>query len=228
MAEKIKVTPDCIKLLPNEVPCFAVCILYDEKVMNLIFSEDPDEKKFVESYFKAITAIADSHKHFGVSNSGNSLVVLVDAREKGAEFTAIEIVNDYVSKGYVAKMSKRIAIADGRYKKEPYDGFLVELPPYEIEQEIIKLLEDYCYSWKVTQYPRNEILFYDGDLGGGRSVTIAVQGGHERISAGMNNGTMHHTKHVRDYWKDVLGGLEKDILEWQKDHPSIAKKKALA
>lgn len=211
--------------LPYEIPCHGVCVLYDETIMDKALSEDEKDIEAVKSRLEEIMRPTKNNDYvIGVNGGPNGIVVLIPVRNDGLDQATIkQVLEQYAQLGFDAKLSDKRVFADGRYLDEPYKRFIVMLPAYEIEQEIRRILDTYCHSWKASQDERLGLLFYEGDLGG-RNVTICIQNGSMQLAAGLSSANMHYTREVAKYWKQVLKGLEDDILIWAKEHPGLAKK----
>lgn len=211
--------------LPYEIKCVGIYVPYDKSIIGKLLSKDENDVNEVLTYLSDIMQpTKDEEGVLGVNNMSDGVLVLIPTKEDGSERETVKrMLDEYSKLGFDPKVANRLVYADGRYMDGIYKGFLVKLPKHEIETEIRRILDANCHEWHVTEDPKLGMLFYEGDLGG-RNVTIAIQNGDWQMAAGLSGADMHYTREVSKHWKDLLEGLEGDIVSWAKDHPGLAKK----
>lgn len=208
-----------------EIPCYAVCVAYDEKITKKILSDKPEDVEEVKNYIGSLAEITKPFGIYGVHNQGQGVSVLIRKTDDGKDVELVEAVYQaFHEKGHKTFVAKELFYADGRYERPHYKGLVVTIPPDEMEREIVRILDEHCHEWHCESKPDLDMLFYEGDLGG-KKLTIATQFGSGAFSCGLESGQMHYSREVNKYWRKMLIGLEADIMAWKKEHPNLAKQR---
>ena len=154
----------------------------------------------------------------------DAFAILFPVADVDGEARANQVVAMLAENGLKADILKEPVYADNRYIEGRYQHFVVSLPPDDVEERIVSLMDKYCHDWEAKENPMLDTLFYEGDIGGGRMVCVFVQSGNRAIGAGISGGEMRYSRSMSKEWPNVLSDFESDLDLWVSDHPGIAKR----
>lgn len=202
----------------GEVRCCAVAVSIDPTL--LYVDAKPDELKTI---LNSIGKTLEKYENLGVQPNF-ALIICLFRDDK--EQMAIDFIKDLENQKIEGIMKiqpvKNACYVDERYLDGEYKGVQSTLPPREVDEAIKNILVKYCLEWKFTTEPLADIFAYQGELGGGRNVHFIVQHG-KRMAAGLDNLTVRVTENLVSNYKNLLLGVEKDIIEWSENHKGISK-----
>lgn len=203
----------------GELRCCAISVAIDKTLL-----EGKEMKPELKVLLGKVSEVLKKYDSVGMQPNYNMMMCLFDATK---EDVALAFYNELVSLKIEGVVSinpvKNACYIDMRYLEGMYKNVQVALPPRDVDEAIIEMLEEYCFDWKFTQDPVSDIFAYIGDLGGGRNVQFIIQHGNKRLAAGMNNGTLRQTENLVGYWKRILQDTESDLIDWSNNHKGIAK-----
>lgn len=197
-----------------EMECYAVHVGAGLRLGDNI----EETRKFFTQVNSVLKAI--DHVCICAGPRGEGLLVCFPACSDGKK-NADSAIEELVGKGIDAKLNRKKIKIDTRYLDGIYKSFVATIPPYEIEREIIRIMDAYCVGWKATENPLLDMVFYEGELGGGRMISIITQFGDGALSTGISGGNMRYTRDVKREWKNMLNDFEDEIRAWRREHPGI-------
>lgn len=217
---------------PWEIKCCALAVDI-KKVYDKVPAKDGDWEEQKEKFESEITpeekdlmlkpdTIAKKYTGYcGMSVSYPYLLCLFNYENQKE---AAECLKELNANNFDFRPVKTPCFIDKRYMEHPeYTSVVVTLPPPYIEERIRKIIDRYCFDAKVGQDAKANLMFFEGNLGGGRTVMFACGGGDKFLSGGLDHGKGFVTNEPQKHSEEVLNGIEQAVKEWWDNHEGCRK-----
>lgn len=203
----------------GELRCCAIAVILRQDLLT-----GKEMKPELKVCLSKISEVLRKYDSVGMQPQYNMMMCLFDGEKEQVALDFMKELEELHIDG-VEKLNpvRNACYVDKRYLEGIYKNVQVALPPREVDEAIVEMLEEYCFEWRFTQDPVADIFAYIGELGGGRNLQFIIQHGTKRFAAGMNNGTLRQTENLIGYWKGILKDTEKDVIDWCNNHKGIAK-----
>ena len=201
----------------NELACICVLVLLKElgleppKPMPKENKAKLDELVAISKEYGSVGSLAPSPEYFGF------LFHVETHREKSKEF-----FHKLEEKGYNPKVANRACIIDKRYMEgQRFDGFMVDIPPQYIDDEIVNFFKKYAddEDIKLKQDVLKGLLIYECELYPGKVIHIMYN--RFFFGGGLTFRNAIATQFPQRDYKRVLRDIERDVDEWYDDHPGL-------